>query len=139
MVAGAIVEPDRLKRVEVLYGPASVMYGSDAMGGVMSFYNLGSFRSAGASDREAWLGMRGGYQSADDSWVGSAVAAWGQGAHGLLAAATFRDGHELENQAPSNFQGTLRIGPARISCCAIHLTRPEAIDYVSLRRRRNGT
>ncbi len=33
----ALVEPDRLKRVEVLYGPASVMYGSDAMGGVMSF------------------------------------------------------------------------------------------------------
>jgi len=32
------IDPEMLDRVEVLYGPGSVMYGSDAMGGVMSFY-----------------------------------------------------------------------------------------------------
>lgn len=32
------VDPNMLERVEVLHGPGSVIYGSDAMGGVMHFY-----------------------------------------------------------------------------------------------------
>jgi hemoglobin/transferrin/lactoferrin receptor protein len=32
------IEPSMLERVEVLYGPGSVIYGSDALGGVMAFF-----------------------------------------------------------------------------------------------------
>jgi hemoglobin/transferrin/lactoferrin receptor protein len=32
------IDPNALERVEVLYGPGSVVYGSDALGGVMAFY-----------------------------------------------------------------------------------------------------
>lgn len=96
----ALVEPDRLKRVEVLYGPASVMYGSDAMGGVMSFTTWDPADLLVASDAPAWFGLRGGYQGADSSWVGSVIGAWGEGPHGLLAAGTYRNGHELDNKAP---------------------------------------
>ena len=32
------IDPNILERVEVVHGPGSVMYGSDAMGGVMHFY-----------------------------------------------------------------------------------------------------
>lgn len=32
------IDPNMLDRVEVMYGPGSVMYGSDALGGVMHFY-----------------------------------------------------------------------------------------------------
>lgn len=32
------IDPNMLERVEVMYGPASTMYGSDALGGVMHFY-----------------------------------------------------------------------------------------------------
>ena len=94
-----LVEVDRIKRVEVLYGPASVMYGSDALGGVVSISTWDPDDLLVQTDRAAWLGIRGGYQSANDSWVGSALTAWGKGAHGLLAAASLREGHELENQA----------------------------------------
>lgn len=31
------IDPEMLEKVEVIYGPGSVMYGSDALGGVMSF------------------------------------------------------------------------------------------------------
>ena len=31
------IDPEMLDKVEVLFGPGSVMYGSDALGGVMSF------------------------------------------------------------------------------------------------------
>ncbi len=98
----ALVEPDRIKRVEVLHGPASVMYGSDALGGVVAISTWDPADLLVKTDRSGWLGLRGGYQSSNQSWVASAVAAWGEGAHGLLAAASYRDGHELDNQAPSD-------------------------------------
>lgn len=96
----ALVEPDRIKRVEVLYGPASVMYGSNAMGGVMAVTTWDPSDLLAVSDSSTWFGLRGGYQGSNDSWAGSGLAAWGEGPHGLLAAATFRNGHELDNQAP---------------------------------------
>jgi len=98
----ALVEPDRIKRVEVLYGPASVMYGSNAMGGVIAITTWDPWDLLAGSDTSSWFGLRAGYQGLNDSWVGSGVAAWGEGRHGLLAAATFRNGHELDNQAPSD-------------------------------------
>jgi len=97
-----LVEPDRIKRVEVLHGPASVMYGSNALGGVVAISTWDPSDLLARSENSGWLGLRGGYQGANDSWVGSGVAAWGEGAHGLMAAATYRDGHELDNQAPSD-------------------------------------
>lgn len=33
------IDPEMLERVEVLHGPGSIMYGSDAMGGVMHFFS----------------------------------------------------------------------------------------------------
>ena len=32
------IDPNMLERVEILYGPGSVIYGSDALGGVMAFF-----------------------------------------------------------------------------------------------------
>ncbi len=98
----ALVEPDRIKRVEVLYGPASVMYGSNAIGGVMAVTTWDPSDLLAGAEGSAWIGLRGGYQGMNDSWVGSGMGAWGEGAHGLLAAATFRSGHELDNQAPAD-------------------------------------
>ena len=39
------LDPNILDRVEVLYGPGSVIYGSDALGGVMSFFTKNPIRS----------------------------------------------------------------------------------------------
>lgn len=96
-----LVEPDRIKRVEVLYGPASVIYGSKAMGGVMAIDTWDPSDLLAAADGPVWLGLRSGWQGANDGWVASGVGAWGEGGHGLLAAATYRNGHQVENQAPS--------------------------------------
>lgn len=97
----SLVEPDRIKRVEVLYGPASVMYGSNAVGGVMTIETWDPSDLLAASDGSFSLNFRGGYQGANNSWVGSAVGAWGEGPHGFLVAATYRNGHQVENKAPA--------------------------------------
>jgi hemoglobin/transferrin/lactoferrin receptor protein len=94
------VEPDRIKRIEVLHGPASVMYGSKAIGGVVAVTTWDPADLTNLSDQPFATELRGGYQGMDDSWVASATAAWSADAHGLLAAGTYRDGHELDNQAP---------------------------------------
>lgn len=96
----ALVETDRIKRVEVLHGPASALYGSNALGGVVAITTWDPGDLLGREDRRVFAQVRGGYRSANDSRVGSAMAAWGSGPHALLLASTWRDGHELDNRNP---------------------------------------
>ncbi len=96
------LETDRIKRVEILHGPASVMYGSNALGGIISVTSWDPEDLLATSSDEVAGSLRAGYQGLNDSWVGSGIAAWGEGAHALLVAATWRDGHERENQAAAD-------------------------------------
>jgi len=92
-------ETDRIKRLEVLYGPASTLYGADALGGVMAITTWDPDDLLPLGIGKSWYSLRGGYQSVNDSIVGSGIAAWGNDNNGLLFAATWRDGHELDNSA----------------------------------------
>jgi hemoglobin/transferrin/lactoferrin receptor protein len=96
----ALLDSDRIKRLEILHGPASSLYGSDAIGGVMSFTTWDPADLLSRSGGN-YLGLRGGYRSSNDSWVGSALGAVGSDPHGLLFSATLREGHEKESNAVS--------------------------------------
>lgn len=48
------IDPFSIEQAEVLFGPGSVMYGSDAIGGVMSFYSLKPLYSQNDSVRMEW-------------------------------------------------------------------------------------
>ena len=97
-----LTETDRIKRLEILYGPASTLYGSDALGGVLAITTWDPDDLLARGNGRTWFSLRGGYQGADDSMVGSGVAAWGDENNGLAFAATWRDGHELDNQASAD-------------------------------------
>ena len=94
-----LAETDRIKRLEVLYGPASTLYGSDALGGVVALTTWDPNDLLAYGDDNSWYSLRGGYQSANASYVGSGMAVWGNDTNGVLFAATIRDGHETENKA----------------------------------------
>ena len=94
-----LAETDRIKRLEVLSGPASTLYGSDAIGGVMAITTWDPSDMLAFGDGNSWYSLRGGYQSVNASVVGSGMAAWGNDNHGILFAATLRDGHETANKA----------------------------------------
>lgn len=98
----ALLETDRIKRVEVLHGPASVLYGSNALGGIISVTSWDPDDLLATTQGNVAGRVRGGYQGMNDSWVSSGIAAWGEGSHGLLAAATWREGHERDNTAPAD-------------------------------------
>ncbi len=97
----ALLESDRIKRVEVLHGPASVMYGSNALGGIISVTSWDPDDLLATTDGSVTGRLRSGYRGMNDSWVGSGIAAWGEGSHALLVAGTWRDGHERDNTAPA--------------------------------------
>ncbi|MDZ4728628.1 MAG: TonB-dependent hemoglobin/transferrin/lactoferrin family receptor [Xanthomonadales bacterium] len=98
----ALLETDRIKRVEVLHGPASVLYGSNALGGIISVTSWDPEDLLAITQGKVAVRVRGGYQGVNDNWVGSGIAAWGEGSHGLLVAATWREGHERDNTAPAD-------------------------------------
>jgi outer membrane receptor protein involved in Fe transport len=82
----ALIDPSSVSRVEVLRGPASVLYGSDAMGGAIQIFPLGWRGDAGTEARAG-----GRFCSADKSLAVWADAGWQHQRGGLLAGATFRN------------------------------------------------
>lgn len=87
------VDVDSLKAVEIIRGPSSALFGSDALGGVVSFvtkdpedYLLG--------DENGHLRATGAWYGLDSSWAGSATAVGRSGDWGGLVTLTYRAGNE---------------------------------------------
>ncbi len=89
---------DLLKRIEILRGPASALYGSDAIGGVVSSRTLDP---ADLLDGDSTaLRLRTGYNSDDRSMVASvAGAARIAGGVDAMVALAHREGDELRNES----------------------------------------
>ncbi|MCB1845446.1 MAG: TonB-dependent receptor [Halioglobus sp.] len=85
------------QRVEVLHGPASALYGSSAIGGVVavSTPDPADIAAAGSSGGNAQL-MR---HQADSSLHGVGTIALNHNDRGLLLAASYRDGSEEPSAA----------------------------------------
>lgn len=68
------VDLDTVKQVEIIRGPASSLYGSDAIGGAVSFItkDAGDYLDAGD---DVYLRLKTGYDGADDSWLRSSTFA----------------------------------------------------------------
>lgn len=85
-----------LKQAEVLRGPASALYGSDALGGTVRFVTLDPEDLLEGDD--AFVGrVRAGGSSVDDSARLGATLAARRGGWSWLFHAQARDGHEAEN------------------------------------------
>jgi hemoglobin/transferrin/lactoferrin receptor protein len=82
----------------VLRGPASSLYGSDAIGGVVAMTTL-SPRSLLGADRRSGLRSEAGGSGADDGWHAAAIAAGRAGAADALLGYVHRAGHELDTAA----------------------------------------
>lgn len=86
-----------IQRIEVLHGPASALYGSAAIGGVVAVHTPDPRDIAGAS------GIGGDvvttWRAADQSTHGTGMLAMQHEQWGLLLGASFRAGAELDSNA----------------------------------------
>ena len=89
-------EPSLYRTAEILKGSASALYGSDAVGGVLSFLSPAPGALLADAKRDVLAGASVTYASANDEWTGTASAAGRKGKFAAVATATRREGHETE-------------------------------------------
>ncbi len=105
-----IVDLDTLKRVEVVRGPTSSLYGSDALGGTVSFITKDPSDYLGEG-KDAYFGFKLGFESDWDGLFGGATAAFGGERWSGMVAVGHRQGQESENQGTVGGTGSLRTRP----------------------------
>lgn len=101
------VDPEIVKRVEILRGPASVLYGSNAIGGAVSYFTLDPDDII-KPGQDVGARLKTGYSSADDSWLTSATVAGRQGSVDGLLHLSQRNGHETESYGRHGGTGLAR-------------------------------
>ena len=96
-----LVDIAAVQRVEILRGPASTLYGSDALAGVVAWRTLDPQDLLDRVEDDRYLGARLGWSGRDHGRQLSASMAGTRGAwQGLLLLAS-REGHEVENASRS--------------------------------------
>ena len=96
-----MVDLEMLERVEILRGPASTLYGSDALAGVVAFRTRDPADLLAFASGQQTVGARLTWDGLDDSrllaahWAGESTSKRWQ----ALVAVGQRDGHEADNRA----------------------------------------
>ena len=104
------VDLDTLKRVEVVRGPTSSLYGSDALGGTVSFTTRdpSDYLKAG---KDAYFGFKLGFDGEWDGLVTGVTAAFGGERWSGLLSLGHRQGQQTRNQGEADGAGSARTRP----------------------------
>ena len=88
---------DTLKRVEIVRGPASSLYGSDALGGVVAFVTKdpADYLKDG---KNSYFGLKFGYDGEWKGLLGGATAAFGGDHWSGLVSVNHHQGEETDNK-----------------------------------------
>lgn len=105
---GDYVEMDMYKRVEILRGPASAMYGSDGLTGAVNFITKDPADFLKIFNKPTYFSIKPTYDSTDGSTSTTAVAAFGGDRFEGLLIASKRDGHEVDTKGTRNINGSNR-------------------------------
>ena len=125
------VDPDTLKRVEILRGPSSTLYGSSALGGVVTYSTRDPADFIGPGEQTAGFWSKASANSIDDSTLLSAAVAGRLGAWEAALSASDRQGSETGNNAdsdeyaanPADTNGTNFLGKALYNLSAANRVR----------------
>lgn len=90
------IDVDMIDRVEIIRGPASTLYGSDAIGGVVSFISKDPNQLLD-DDEQMGGRVKVGYASVANEWMTNAQLYGKNGDWQWLLNATARNGSETEN------------------------------------------
>jgi hemoglobin/transferrin/lactoferrin receptor protein len=91
------VDLENLKRVEIVRGPASALYGSDAIGGVVAYVTKDPADYLRIVNKDWYVSGKAGFDSADRSFTETGTVAARSGPVDVLFLVTRRDGEETAN------------------------------------------
>ncbi len=94
-----LVDTEVLQRVEVLRGPASTLYGSDALAGIVSYRSRDPKDFLDRVDADHYLGVHADYASRDQSHLSGATWAGRAGPWQALLSVAQRSGGQTRNNA----------------------------------------
>ena len=92
------IDVDLIQQVEILRGPASSTYGSNAIGGVVSFISKKPLDLLSQTDNDFYVGMKSGFYGVDNSRRLSVNTAYANGQSSALISISNTDGHELDSK-----------------------------------------
>jgi len=93
------IDIDLVQQVEILRGPASSIYGSNAIGGVVSFVTKKPIDLLSKTGKNYYVGLKSGYYGVDNRSLFSVNTAYVQGDSSGLISLTSTNGHEFDNHA----------------------------------------
>ncbi len=96
------VDPDMLDRLEVLYGPSSTIYGSDALGGVMNFYTKKPLFAYGGDKLRTAVNAYTRFGSVNNEMTGHADVNLGGKRFASLTSLTYSSFGDLRGGASQN-------------------------------------
>jgi hemoglobin/transferrin/lactoferrin receptor protein len=95
----SFVDPLFVERAEIMRGPASALYGSDAIGGVLAMTTWSPRDLLGPEPSTAALRTTAGYDGVDDGWSAAAIGAAAAGPGNLLLCYARREGSATDTAA----------------------------------------
>ena len=95
------VDLESIKRVEIIRGPVSVLYGSDALGGVVAYTTKDPSDYLVPGGPNSFASVKGAYSGADNSFTETLTGAIRHDKVEFLGLYTRRDGHEVVPAASS--------------------------------------
>jgi hemoglobin/transferrin/lactoferrin receptor protein len=90
------VDLENVKRVEIIRGPASALYGSDALGGVVAYITKDPSDYLIAGGKDVYASVKAAYDSSSYSFAETFTGAVRQGPWEVLGLYTRRDGHNTQ-------------------------------------------
>lgn len=104
------IDPELLESVELLRGPASALYGSDALGGVVGFKTR--LPEHFLKPNESWAGQaKLHWDSVNTESGASALLAGASGSWSGLVQVNGSQGHEMANQGTNRMPNNTRTAP----------------------------
>lgn len=109
------IDPSLVKAAEVVRGPASSLYGTGAMGGVLAFRTL-TAEDVLTEDHQFAYQLRSGFQGVNDEWLGglNVFARSKDQKLDLVASLTYRDGGDISLADGSDLQADDEIASSLV-------------------------
>lgn len=106
-----VVDLDAVKRVEILRGPSSTLYGSDALGGVVAYLTKDPLDYLELSRSPLYAAIKSTYSGVNAGWTNTATLAAGSSRLQGLVLVTRGTAHETENKGSNDSIGATRTAP----------------------------